>query len=323
MRKHSVALWLLFFAISAFACTGPQARAETLRIAMVTWRGETAAEKGFRDGLQKLGYTAEFTVVDADQDRTALRSKLEKTILPNLASFNYIYSFGTTATQMTKDLVGGKVPLLFNVIAAPVEAGIVHSIEEPGENISGATNAVPIATQIEAALKLFAIKKLGLLFNPREKNTMIQREQLMAIAGKFGFELVDLRSPPALDMLEANLQKLADHSVTVDAVYLPSDSFLISKSKLIGLKLRAAKVKSIGAIKTQVDDGALMGVVPDYHGLGEAVAQMLDKNRKGEALGRIPVYQPQSPTLVVNETTRAALALDIPAAALTGAQLVN
>jgi putative ABC transport system substrate-binding protein len=323
MRKYSIAIWAIFVAISIVGGSVSQARAEALRIAMVLWRGETAAEQGFKDGLQKLGYTVEYTIVNAEQNRTALRSKLEKTVLPRLESFNYIYSFGTTASHMTKDLVRGKVPQLFNIIAAPVKAGIVRSIEEPGDNISGASNAVPLATQMQAAMKLFKIKRLGLLFNPREKNAMIQREQLRTIAGKYGFEVVDLRSPPALDMLEENLQKLADKSVTVDAVYLPSDSFLISKSELIGSKLRAAKIKSIGAIRTQVAGGVLMGVVPDYHELGVAVAGILDRNRKGEQLGRIPVYVTQAPKLVVNEQTRAELGLQIPAAVLSTAEVVK
>ena len=323
MRKFFVAVWAVAIAIAFIAGNACQARAEALRIAMVVWRSETTAEKGFRDGLKKLGYTAEITVVDAEQDRTVLRSKLEKTILPRLDSFDYIYTFGTTASKMTKDLVRGKIPQLFNIVNEPAKAGIVRSMSEPGDNISGASNVVPLSAQIEAGMKLFAIKKLGLLFNPREKNAMIQRDEVKAMAAARGFEIIDLRSPPARDMLEQNLEKLADKSVTVDAVYLPADSFLISEAKLIGSKLRAAKIKSIGAVKTFVTEGALMGVVPDYHALGVAVAEILHRNRKGEQLGRIPVHVPQNPTLVVNEQTRAAFGVGIPQAILSKTELLK
>jgi putative ABC transport system substrate-binding protein len=199
-------------------------------------------------------------------------------------------------------------------------------MSEPGGNVSGASQVVPLSAQIQAAMKLFEIKKLGLLFNPREKNTMIQREQINHMAEKFDFEVVDLRSPPALDRLERNLQRLADKSVLVDAVYLPFDSFLISKAKLIGSKLREARIKSIGATKAYIAGGALMGVVPDYHKLGEAVARILDRHCNGEKLGRIPVqqiYRTQAPTLVVNATTQAALGLDIPQAVLSEAVIVK
>jgi ABC-type uncharacterized transport system substrate-binding protein len=323
MRKFLIACFGLFIAASMLAGSNSQASAENLRIGMVVWRGETLAEKGFRDGLNKLGYTADIAVVDAKQDRTKLRSDLEEKILPRLDKFDYIYSFGTTATQMTKDLVRGKVPHLFNIIAAPVEAGIVHSIEEPGRNISGASNAVPLATQIQVAKRLFSIKKLGLLFNPREKNAMIQRDQLMAIARKEGFEVVDLRSPPALDMLQQNLQGLAGGKHQLDAVYLPADSFLISEAKLIGAKLLAANVKSIGSVKSYVTAGALMGMVPDYHELGVSVAKILDRHRKGEPLARIPVQATEEPTLVINEQTRAKLGVTIPETILGKAEIVK
>jgi ABC-type uncharacterized transport system substrate-binding protein len=323
MRRYFAACLGLFIAVSILTGGDSRASAETVRVAMVVWRGETIAEKGFRDGLTKLGYTAEITVVDAQQDRTKLRAGLEEKILPRLDKFDYIYSFGTTATQMTKDLVRGKVPHLFNIINAPVEAGLVRSMEEPGGNISGASNAVPLATQIQTASRLFPIKKLGLLFNPREKNAMIQRDQLAAIARKEGFEVVDFRSPPALDMLQQNLQGLADGKHQVDAVYLPADSFLISQAKLIGAKLRDANVKSIGSVKTYVTAGGLMGMVPDYHELGVSVAKILDRNRKGEPLTRIPVQVTEEPTLVINEQTRAKLGVSIPETILSKAEVVK
>ena len=61
--------------------------------------------------------------------------------------------------------------------------------------------------------------------------------------------MIDLRSPPAQEMLQENLQKVIDESIIVDAIYLPSDSFLASNAKLIGSSLRTAKVKSIAATK--------------------------------------------------------------------------
>jgi len=40
-----------------------------LSIAMVVWRGETEAERGFIQGLQELGYEAEVTVYNAEQEK--------------------------------------------------------------------------------------------------------------------------------------------------------------------------------------------------------------------------------------------------------------
>ena len=101
------------------------------------------------------------------------------------------------------------------------------------------------------------------MFNPREKNSALVREQLRQLAISRNLEIVDLRSPPALDSLQENIRKLKDRSIIVDAVYLPADTFLVSSSKLIGSELRAAKIKTIAAGDTYIDNGALIGLVAD------------------------------------------------------------
>ncbi len=299
------------------------AKNKSLKIAVLLWRGETKAEQGFKDGLRDLGYSVEYTIMNARQDRKELRRILNNEIAPKLTDLDYIYTFGTTVSNMTKIFIHDRVPQLFNIVFAPVEAGIVQSMEKTGGNISGATNVVPVSVRIEAALKILEFKRLGLLFNPREENTMIQRQEVYDVSKKFGFEVVDLRSPPALDMLVQNLNKLIDKTVVVDAVYLPNDSFLISKAKLIGAQLRVARVKSIGSIRDFIDNGVLMGHVVDYYKLGRAVATIVDRHQKGENLGEIPVYRVLDPTLMINRTTSEMLNFSIPGAVKKKAIIVD
>jgi putative tryptophan/tyrosine transport system substrate-binding protein len=177
--------------------------------------------------------------------------------------------------------------------------------------------------QIETALKIIQFKRLGILFNPREKNSMVERQKLHDIAEKFHFEVVDLRSPPAQDMLEQNLQALVDKSVVVDAVYLPLDSYMQSNAKLIVSKLRNAKVKSIGTTKDYTENGALVGVVPDYYQLGKAVSSIVDRHQKGEKLHSIPIEITKEPTLMINKTTADLLQITIHEDVLKRAVLVE
>jgi len=315
-------LSLVLITLLTFTNT-PSAAGKTLKIAMLLWRGETKAEQGFKDGLKDLGYSVEYTMMNARQDRKELRRILNNEIAPKLNDLDYIYTFGTTVSNMTKIFIHDRVPQLFNIVFAPLEAGIVRSMEKTGGNISGATNVVPVSVRIEAALRIMQFKRLGLLFNPREENTMIQRQEVYDVSKKFGFEVVDLRSPPALDMLVQNLKKLIDKTVVVDAVYLPNDSFLISQAKLIGTQLRLARVKSIGSIRDFIDNGVLIGHVVDYYKLGRAVATIADRHQKGESLGEIPVYRVLEPTLMINKTTSAILNFSIPEAAKEKAIIVD
>jgi putative ABC transport system substrate-binding protein len=326
MKKIFMCSMCLAFIISLALSNSAFAAGKTLRIAMLLWRGETKAEQGFKDGLKDLGYSVEYTMLNAKQDREEMRRILNSEIAPKLNDLDYIYTFGTTVSKMTKISIQDRVPQLFNIVTGPVESGIVQSMQKTGGNIGGVTHRIPVSVQIAAAFNIIPFKRLGLLFNPREKNSMIQREKLYQIAKEFYFEVVDLRSPPALDTLKKNLQKLIDKSVVVDAVYLPSDSFLISKAKLIGAQLRVAKVKSIGSIKAFIDNGALIGVVPDYYEMGRAVTTIVDRHQKGEMLQDIPVYQgyrTKEPILMINKTTSDILDFNIPEALLKKAVIVN
>jgi len=147
--------------------------------------------------------------------------------------------------------------------------------------------------QIEAALKIKRIKKIGLFFNPREKNATIIYDKLIAIAKDFNFEVAGFRSPPGSRRLEKYLQKLTNKSLIVDAVYLPLDSFIISNARLIGSQLRAGKIMSIGAQKEYIDKGALMGTVPDYYQLGKIASAIMDRHQKGEQLEKYPPFRQQ------------------------------
>jgi putative ABC transport system substrate-binding protein len=92
---------------------------------------------------------------------------------------------------------------------------------------------------------------------------------------------------------------------------------------LIGSRLKTAKIKSIGAIKRFIENGALMGVVVDYYQLGKTAAGILDRHQKGEKLQNIPIKRVEKPYLVINKTTSDILNINIPEAVLEKATIVK
>jgi len=322
MKNTVFRLLFLCLVILLVSSSSLLASEKSLKVAMILWRGETRAESGFKDGLKGLGYSAEYIIKNADQDIKKLGVLLSE-LKPEFDEFDYIYTFGTTVSRRTRVIVNDRVPQIFNVVTDPVEAGIVKSTESSGGNISGMSDAIPISLQVKSALELIKFFKLGIFFNPREKNSMITRKELFDAAKDLDFEVIDLRSPPVQKMLQENLQRLIDGSILVDAVYLPSDSFLVSNAELIGSKLRAAKVKSIGAIKSFIENGALMGVVFDNYQLGRTVARIVDRHQKGEKLQNIPIAKVEKPYLVINKTTSNILNIKIPEAVFKKATIVE
>ena len=54
---------------------------------------------------------------------------------------------------------------------------------------------------------------------------MLLFDRLAEVAGPFNIEVVDLRSPPAQEMLQEDLKKLRERPIAVAAVFLASDGF--------------------------------------------------------------------------------------------------
>ncbi len=312
---HLVILVLLF-------CGSVCASAQDLKIAMVLWRGETDAEAGFKEGLVELGYNPEFQIFDCQQDVRRLGSLLH-VINNDIDQFDYIYTFGTTVSRRVKVVIGGRIPQIFNIVTDPVAAGIVGDMDSPGVNISGGSDAIRIADQLDPALRLFKVGKLGFFFNPREKNSLIIRDELYHFAREHGITVIDFPSPPVQSSLLQNLQRLVENPDQVDIVYLSADSYLVSEAPLIGSYLRKAKVKSISQVRSLIDHGVMMGTAGDYYELGRAVATIVDKREKGASLRDIPVERFARFKLIMNQTTIEAIGAQIDDTVLSQAELVQ
>lgn len=309
-RGISILLFVMFMAVSAPTYQAFGAAENNIKIAMILWRGETEAEKGFKDRLKELGYSVQYTVLNAEQQKSQVGSILRKRLKPE--DFDYIYTFGTTVSKQTKSYLKGRSSQIFNIVTDPVKAGLVNNLKASGDNICGVKLGIPLTFQIESALKIIDFKTLGFIFNSREKNSDIILKELIELSKRLNFEVIKLRSPPARERLEWNLQRLIDKKVKVDAVFLPSDSYVVSRAKFIAAQLKVAKIKSIGSIKKLIKEGALLGSVADYRDLGQQAAMIVDRHQKGDSLKKIPIQLPQNPKMVINVTTSAALDFALP-----------
>ena len=139
---------------------------QALTIAMVLWRGETDAERGFLDELNRLGHHPTFVTFNANQDRTVLATLLRQQLLPSLADYDYIYCFGTTATAMVKSLVGNRKPLIFSIVSDPVGAGFLSDDKTENQMVAGTSNMVPMALQLANARRYLPAGRVAAAVQP-------------------------------------------------------------------------------------------------------------------------------------------------------------
>lgn len=260
---------------------GPIQARESFHIVMVPWRGLTAAEHGFMDYLARQGINANYTILDCQKDKTRLPGFVRqiKKIKPDL-----VYVFGTSGAL---GLCGSqahhpanqyltKIPVVFAIVSVPIKSGLVDSLVSSKRNITGASHLVPLASQLKAINALRPIKglRLGVVYNPQEKNSQVAVTDLQNRAQQEGFTLVkepfplDQTGKPRVKAIPATIARLAAQQV--EMVYLPSDSFLVANCVPVVTAINNHGLISFSATEVPIKKGgALAGLVSRYYNVGQ------------------------------------------------------
>ncbi len=281
--------------------------AEKINIAMVLWRGVTKAEDGFQSRLKaEKKYKIIFTIFDAGQNKKRLINICDKLTKKN---FHLIYTFGTTVTKTIKSKIK-TTPIVFNIVARPVKADIIDSWEHSGSNITGTSNAVPMASAFKTVSKVLHISKLGFIYNLKEMNSIIQRDEIAKLQKTLGYKLIDAPITN-VDTIPNAIEKVINKKV--DAVLLPSDSLIKSYANMIVAPLNAQKIPTIVSIPAMVKDNhAFIGLGPDYYELGKLAAEKALLILAGKNPNEIPCSTLPRLHMTVNINTSKKIGINIP-----------
>ncbi len=276
---------------------------------MITWRGETVAEKGFIDTLEQSGVEIVFTKYHADQDEKRLQDII--TQIRN-RPVDLIYVFGTTATKAVLSRIK-TTPVVFNIVSRPVSSGIIASWESSKNNATGASNKVSVIHQLKTLKKVVDFKKLGIIYNPKEQNSIIQRNNVKRFENRLGFSLLEFRISQ-----KAQIQQiLPQMKNSVDAVFLPADSMIKSLGSLIMPVVNGYHIPSLSTVGSMVsEDNVLMGFVPKYYELGKIAANKAIQILNGQNPWDIPSSVIDHYHISVNLKTARKINLQIPMSVL-------
>jgi putative ABC transport system substrate-binding protein len=308
--------------------------AKPYKIMMILYRGTTDAEKGFMAYFERHHISAEFIVRDAQADNAKISEFVREAheIKPDL-----IYTFGTTVTTRVVGVIGesdplthiNDIPVVFDIVADPIGARLTENLKSSGRNLTGVSHLVPISAQIQALQSMRSIQRLGVIYDPQEKNSLLAVQELSKIAQKAGFSL-QLEAVP----LDAKLQPTTDGVVTAmrallakkpQFIYIPSDSFMIKNANLVVQEADAARVPVFAATEAPIRyDGALLGLVSNYFNVGELAAFKADQILSGKATAQqIPIESLNRFTYLINMGAAKQLGIYPPMSLFKVAELVN
>lgn len=284
-------------------------------VAMITWRGETDAERGFADGLVSYQHPVNIVRYHADQDMGRLKQIISRI---RKSRADLIYVFGTIATQTVLEEIKD-IPVVFNIVNRPVAAGIIKSWSDSGNNATGASNQVPVESQLKALKKVVRFRRLGIIYNPLEPNSRIQIEIAEKLQKTMDFSLVDFQisSPSDLATVMPRIKG------AVDAVFIPADSLMISLGDDLSRWINAQGLPSLATVETLVvDHGLLMGLQPSYYQLGLQAAEKARRILDGAPPSDIPSSRLDFFQMTVNMKTARRIHVQIPMSILVMANRI-
>ena len=257
------------------------------------------AKQGFKDALKEAGIDVEYDEKNANGE-VATANLIANTLISSKPDL--IYAIATTTTQAVAQATND-IPVVFSAITDPESAGVLK------ENVTGVSDRVNIKQQLELMKKLNPnAKKIGVIFNSSEQNSMVQVNDLKTAASELGMEVVATGVTQASEIPQASETLIGE----VDMIYTPTDNLVASLINLITEKAIAAKKIVFGAEAAHVEGGALITQGVDYYELGKRAGQMAIEILKGKKPSEIKIETVELNNIVVNEKTLNALGISLP-----------
>ena len=182
-------------------------------------------------------------------------------------------------------------------------------MERPGANLTGTSDLTPVAKQLKLFNKLERdVKKIGILYNSGEVNSVVQVDIAKEVAAEMGLEIVEGTVTNTSEVT------LATSSIVgkVDAIYLPTDNTVASAVPSIIKIAKENNVPVFGAEKGQIENGAIATRGIDYFTLGKETGQIAARVLNGEDPASIPITGSKNLQLIVNQKAVADFNLEIP-----------
>jgi len=321
VMRRLIAIFLLTITLNAAGAradetviSGNPDAAKRFKVYLVTWRGCEFACKGFIEYFKTQRIDADIIHRDAGRDKTKMPGFVAEA---KEMQVDLVVTWGTTTalsilgTHETADPAKHitKIPAMFMIVSQPVGVSLVKDFGATGRNITGTIYLVPEETQLKLAQSYRPFKKMAVIYNPAEKNSVLSVENLKAIAKKEGWALLDRPVPTGADgkpdttALPALVAELAAEKP--EWFYQGPDSFLNVNRDLFTSEAVKNGIPVFAAGENPVrTSNALLGVVNRYYNVGQFTGARAEQVLlKGVKAGDMPIDSPSRFSVIINMQT--------------------
>ena len=202
------------------------------------------------------------------------------------------------------------IPVIYTAVSDPVEAGLANEDGTPVGNITGTSDALAVDAQLKMIREVLPeAKTIGIIYTTSEANSISTIAEYKALAGNYGFEIVD---SGVTAMSEVALAA-ADIASKVDCITNLTDNTVVSGLQTVLEHANQANIPVFGSEVEQVKNGCLAAAGIDYKKLGIQTGKMAAKILKGQAkASEMPFEKITDPSYYANTEVADKLGIDLP-----------
>ncbi len=268
-----------------------------------------AAREGFIEKLSEEGYKEGENVVYDYQNAQGDMSTAQ-TIAKQFAydELDLILAIATPTAQAVANSVKD-TPIFITAVTDPKEAGLVESFDKPGANLTGTSDLTPVKQQLQLLLKLDSkVKKVGILYNAGESNSVVQAKLAQKAAKDLGIKLI-----PATVSASNEVYQSAQSLVgRVDAIYIPTDNTVVSAIQSVVKVAEENDLPLIVGESNSVESGGLATVGINYYQLGKQTGRMAVEVLNGADPAVMPIEYQKETDMMINLKAAKEMGVQIP-----------
>ncbi len=302
----------------------------------VFWSGCEDVCQALQDYITKENLNAELIIRNVNRDK----SKLPKFVQEARAlKADVVVTWGTSTTlgiagtldDIENDRFLNDIPIVFTLVSDPVRSRIIKSYDQTGRrNITGTRNRVPEDLNITIIRKIKPdFKRLGILYNSSEKNSLLKVNEIRSLQQKLGFELIALEldkdgdGAPVSASIPTKIEKLKQQNV--DFIYLGSSVFLEDHMDLFTTSALEHEIPVLSPYETLVRKAqAYLSVAAREYDVGLLAGEQIRKILiDGKIPGDLSVRSVDQYAYVINMNTAKKLKLFPPVAIMQIAEIVE
>lgn len=217
-----------------------------------------------------------------------------------------------TAANLTEE-----IPIIEVAATYPVASGVVESLEEPGTNVTGGTDFIPLDLALDTVLRgLPDLKTVGMITNPSEENSAQFQQEVRPELEDRGIELKEVTVVNTGEVQTAVRGLVRE----VDAILLGPDNTALAAAGNIVQVATGEGVPVVSYVAGVASQGALFDLGVDYEVLGfQAGEKACDILLEGADPATIPITSVPEPIISYNPDVANDLGIELPQEFLDGA----